>query len=74
MKNTFDPEKHLDTLAQSMGLAIDDSWRDTVLAHLVNAEKMADILYSAPLSDTELHLANTFDPGCSKANADEVTE
>lgn len=59
----FDAERHLDAMAPAIGLAITDEQRPIVLQFLGIAERMARIVATCPLDDSELSLAPVFRPG-----------
>lgn len=60
MNKTNELQEHLDVLAKTMGITIQPEWRESVLAHLANAQRMAGILYTAPIDNNSLEMANSF--------------
>lgn len=59
----FDPERHLDAMAPTLGLTITAGQRPVVLQFLAIAQRMAETVAACPLDDAELDLAPVFRPG-----------
>jgi hypothetical protein len=59
----FDPARHLDVMAPTLGLRISETQRPVVLQFLAIAHNMALIVDAAPLADDRLELAPKFQPG-----------
>jgi len=59
----FDPERHLEAMAPTLGLTISEVQKPVVLQFLAIAHNMARIVEAAPLADDKLELAPNFRPG-----------
>jgi Protein of unknown function (DUF4089) len=59
----FDPDRHIDALAPTMGLSISDTERAGVIQFLTVAHTMATRVFAAPLDNDAMHLAPVFRPG-----------
>lgn len=60
---SFDPHRHMEAVAPTMGLAIDEAYKPGVAAFLTLAHAMAANLMAAPLADGALDPAPVFRPG-----------
>lgn len=59
----FDPARHLEVMAPTLGLTISEAQKPAVLQFLAIAHTMARIVDTAPLADDSLELAPKFRPG-----------
>ncbi|MGO4173632.1 DUF4089 domain-containing protein [Bosea sp. TAF32] len=59
----FDPARHLEVMAPTLGLAISEAQKPVVLQFLTIAHNMARIVDATPLADDRLELAPNFRPG-----------
>jgi len=59
----FDPARHLEVMAPTLGLTISEAQKPVVLQFLAIAHSMARIVDAAPLPDDKLELAPAFRPG-----------
>jgi hypothetical protein len=61
--SVFDPKRHLDAMAQTLGLTIEAAWRPDVEQFLTVAARMADLLDGFPPGEALEHAAPVFRPG-----------
>lgn len=59
----FDAARHLEAMAQTLGLTITAEQRPGVLQFLALAQAMAEMLRTAPHDDASFELAPVFHPG-----------
>jgi hypothetical protein len=61
--SAFDPTKHLDAMASTLGLEIDPAWRPEVEQFLAVAARMAALVDGYPPGEELEHAAPVFRPG-----------
>lgn len=61
--SAFDPTKHLEVMAATLGLEIDPAWRPEVEQFLAVAARMADLLDGFPPGEELEHAAPVFRSG-----------
>lgn len=52
MDDTFDPESHVNAMAETLGLDIDADWEDGVVFHLAAIARAAAAVAAFPLDGT----------------------